>query len=172
MTEVFNRNENPAYKKYIPFLDSSYNLYALIYLTQVALFRARYTEVKELGITSMEAALLLVTDGLGEKATPAEISRWMMRRRPTVSGLLDRMERNGLVKRKGFDNNKKSKKIVITRKGREALEHIMKKDILCTIINSISDEEYRQLWSLLEKLKDKALSQTEAIDVEAKSNKG
>jgi hypothetical protein len=48
----------------------------------------------------------------------------------------------------------------------------MKKDILRTIINSISDEEYRQLWSLLEKLKDKALSQTEAVDVEVKSNKG
>lgn len=170
MTDVLNRDENPAYRKYVPFLDSSYNLYTLIYLTHTALFRARYNEVKDLGVTSMEAALLLVTDGLGEKATPAEISRWMMRRRPTVSGLLDRMERNGLVKRKSFNNNKKSKKIVITRKGREALEHITQKDILRTIINSLSDEEYRQLWSLLEKLKDEALSQAEAIDVGAKSD--
>ncbi len=40
------------------------------------------------------------------------------------------------------------------------------------VSNYLSDEEYRQLWSLLEKLKDKALSQTEAIDVEANSNKG
>lgn len=156
MTDVLNRDENPAYRKYVPFLDSSYNLYTLIYLTHTALFRARYNEVKDLGVTSMEAALLLVTDGLGEKATPAEISRWMMRRRPTVSGLLDRMERNGLVKRTDFDNNKKSKKIVITRKGREAVEHITQKDILRTIINSLSDEEYRQLWSLLEKLKDES----------------
>jgi len=172
MTEVLNRNENPAYKKYIPFLDSSYNLYALIYLTQVALFRARYTEVKELGITSMEAALLLVTDGLGEKATPAEISRWMMRRRPTVSGLLDRMERNGLVIREGYDHNKKLKKVVMTEKGREALDLAKIKNIWHTIMGSLSDEEYGQLWSLLEKLKDKALSQTEAIDVEVNSNKG
>lgn len=47
----------------------------------------------------------------------------------------------------------------------------MKKDILRTIISSITDEEYAQLWSLLEKLKDKALLQVEAIDVQANLNK-
>lgn len=121
--------------------------------------------MKELGVTSMEAALLLVVNGLGESATPAEISRWMMRKRPTVSGLLDRMERNGLVIREGYDHNKKLKKVVMTKKGQEALDQIVKKDSLRTIISSITDEEYAQLWSLLEKLKDKALSQVEAIDV-------
>ena len=80
MTKVLNRNENPAYRRYVPFLDSSYNLYTLIYLTQIALFRTRYNEVKELGITSMEAALLLVVDGLGESATPAEISRCLFKK--------------------------------------------------------------------------------------------
>ncbi len=171
MTEVLKRNENPAYRKYVPFLDSSYNLYTLIYLTQIALFRTRYNEVKELGITSMEAALLLVVDGLGESATPAEISRWMMRKRPTVSGLLNRMERNGLVIREGYNHNKKLKKVVMTRKGQEALDQIGKKDSLRTIISSITDEEYAQLWSLLEKLKDKVLLQVEAIDVKANLNK-
>jgi hypothetical protein len=32
------------------------------------------------------------------------------------------------------------------------------KDILKTIMSSISPEEYKQLWALLEKLKDTALS--------------
>jgi len=173
VSEVFSRrNENPAYRKYVPFLDSDYNLYMLIYLTQAALFRARYYEIKEFGITSMELALLVIVEGLGESATPAEISRWMMRRRPTVSGLLDRMERNGLVIREGYDHNKKLKKVVMTEKGREALDLAKIKNIWHTIMGSLSDEEYGQLWSLLEKLKDKALSQTEAIDVEVNSNKG
>ena len=162
MTEVLKRNENPAYRKYVPFLDSSYNLYTLIYLTQIALFRTRYNQVKELGVTSLEAALLLVVD---------EISRWMMRKRPTVSGLLDRMERNGLVIREGYNHNKKLKKVVMTQKGREALDQIMKKDSMRTIISSITDEEYAQLWSLLEKLKDKALLHVEAIDVRANLSK-
>lgn len=169
MSEVFNRNENPAYRKYVPFLNSSYNLYLLIYLTQAALFEARYYEVKEFGITSMELALLTIVGGLGESATPAEISRWMMRKRPTISELLNRMERNGLVIRTGYKDNKKLKKVAMTKKGREALDRSTKKDIWHTLIGSLSDEEYSQLWSLLEKLKDKALTVTEAMKVKAKS---
>ena len=168
---MFNRNETPAYRKYVPFLDSSYNLYTLIYLTQIALFRTRYNEVRELGVTSMEAALLLVVNGLGEQANPAEISRWMMRKRPTVSGLLDRMERNGLVIREGYNHNRKLKKVIMTPKGREALDQIVKRDSFRTIISSLSDEEYAQLWSLLEKLKDKALLYVEATDVKTNLNK-
>jgi DNA-binding MarR family transcriptional regulator len=168
---MFNRNETPAYRKYVPFLDSSYNLYTLIYLTQIALFRTRYNEVRELGVTSMEAALLLVVNGLGEQANPAEISRWMMRKRPTISGLLDRMERNGLVIREGYNHNRKLKKVIMTPKGREALDQIVKRDSFRTIISSLSDEEYAQLWSLLEKLKDKALLYVEATDVKTNLNK-
>ena len=168
---MFNRNETPAYRKYVPFLDSSYNLYTLIYLTQIALFRTRYNEVRELGVTSMEAALLLVVKGLGEQANPAEISRWMMRKRPTVSGLLDRMERNGLVIREGYNHNRKLKKVIMTPKGREALDQIVKRDSFRTIISSLSDEEYAQLWSLLEKLKDKAVLYVEATDVKTNLNK-
>lgn len=171
MSEVYNRNENPTYKKYVPFLDSSYNLYLLLYLTHIALFKARYYEIKEFGITSMELALLVIVDGLGESATPTEISRWIMRKRPTVSELLNRMERNGLVIRTGYKDNKKLKKVAITNKGREALDQATKKDIWHTIIGSLSDDEYHQLWSLLEKLKDTAFSLSEAIDVGVKSRK-
>lgn len=171
MSEECNRDDDPTYRKYVPFLDSSYNLYLLLYLTHIALFRARYYEIKEFGITSMELALLVIVDGLGESATPAEISRWIMRKRPTVSELLNRMERNGLVIRTGYKDNKKRKKVTITNKGREALGKATKKDIWHTIMGSLSDDEYHQLWSLLEKLKDKAVSLTEALDVEIKSRK-
>jgi DNA-binding MarR family transcriptional regulator len=134
-----------------------------MYLTQTALFRARYHEIKEYGLTSMELALLTVVEGLGGSATPAEISRWIMRKRPTVSGLLNRMERNGLVVRTGYKENKKLKKVTITKKGKEALAQSKKKDVLNAIIGSISDEEYRQLWSLLEKLQRTALSMTDGL---------
>ena len=161
MASLQNLGEDSGYRKYVPFLNRYYNLYFLMYLTQTALFRARYHEVKECGLTSMELALLTVVEGLGGSATPADISRWIMRKRPTVSGLLNRMERNGLVVRTGHKENKKLKKVTITKKGQEALVQSKKKDVLNTIIGSMSDEEYRQLWSLLEKLKHTALSMTD-----------
>jgi DNA-binding MarR family transcriptional regulator len=120
----------------------------------------------------MELALLTVVEGLGGSATPADISRWMMRKRPTVSGLLNRMERNGLVVRTGCQENKKLKKVTITKKGQGALAQSKKKDVLNTIIGSMSDEEYRQLWSLLEKLKHTALSMTDGLKDEEVSFDG
>ena len=158
MAEASRRDRDPAYRKYVPFLDSNYNLYLLLYLTQSALFDARYREIKGFGLTTMELALLTVVDGLGEKATPAEIARWMMRRRPTVSGLLDRMERNGLVERSAYRNSRKSKLVTMTDRGRKALDMANEKDVWRTIIGAMPDEDFRQLWSLLEKLKDAALA--------------
>lgn len=164
MAGVSKRDREPDYRKYVPFLDSNYNLYLLLYLTHTALFNARYREIKEFGLTSMEMALLTVVDGLGDAATPSEISRWMMRRRPTVSGLLDRMERNGLVRRSARRDSRKLKRVTMTEKGRKALNKAREKDIWQTIIGSMSDDDFKQLWSLLEKLKDAAIARSREME--------
>ena len=125
-------DKDPLYRKYVPFLDSTYNLYLLIYLTHAALFQARYNEIKAFGVTSMELALLTVVQGLGESATPAEISRWMMRKRPTISGLLNRMERNGLIRREYHESDRRSYRIFLKKKAREM------KDELIAIVEEVS----------------------------------
>jgi DNA-binding MarR family transcriptional regulator len=154
------KTEESTYRKYAPFLNNSYNLYAHIYLTHKALFMSRYSEIKGLGITPMELALLTIVNGHGGSATPAEISQLIMRNRSTVSGLLNRMERNGLIKRSGYENNKKLRKVTITRKGQDALDQTGKSDVLNEIVGALSDEEFKQLWLLLEKLQGMALNHT------------
>jgi len=153
VSKSLEKDKDPQYRKYVPFLNSDYNLYLLIYLTHAALFKARYDQIKDFGITSMELALLTVVKGLGESATPTEISRWMMRKRPTISGLLNRMEKNGLITRTGYKSNRRSTRVSMTRKGRQALSRASEQDVLHTIIGEISEDEYKQLWFLLEKLK-------------------
>ncbi|MEA1958220.1 MAG: winged helix DNA-binding protein [Chloroflexota bacterium] len=152
MTEQISRDEEPAYKRYAPFLNSSYNLYVHIYMTHKALFSVRYGEIKGFEVTPMELALLTIVNGIGGSATPAEIARWIMRKRSTVSGLLNRMERNGLIKRSEYENNKKLKKVTLTDEGRKILEQTGESDVLNDITGSLSDDEFERLWSLLEKL--------------------
>lgn len=154
------RTEKDAnYRKYIPFMDREYNLFMLAGLTVNAIFKARQHQVKELGLTPTQFHLLLLVAELGEGAFPAEIARWMMLKPPTVSSLCNRMERDGLIVRRSYKGNRKLKQIAMTPKGEEALAHLSnEKDILRTIMSSLSHEEYGQLWALLEKLKDTALS--------------
>jgi len=166
---MLNADDSPAYREYVPFGDPHWNLYALVYWTHRALFEARRDEVMIFGITAMECALLTVVQGLGGSATPAEISRWMMRRRPTISGLLDRMERNGLVRRTEYPGNKKLKKVVMTEKGEDALRRAWRHDIMHDIMSSLSEEEFRELWSLLEKLRQAAISLTQRLGQQSRS---
>ena len=159
MVKKRDKTEALNYRKYVPFMGREYNLFMLIGLTLNAVFSARHHQVKDLGLTPAEFHLLLLVSELGETATPGKIAQWMMRKPPTISGLLNRMEKNGLIVRKGYRNNKKLRKVVITKKGQEALVHLSnEKDILNIIMNSLEKEEYEQLWALLEKLRGTALS--------------
>jgi DNA-binding MarR family transcriptional regulator len=127
--------------------------------------------VKDLGLTPAEFHLLLLVSELGGTATPGEIAQWMMRKRPTISGLLNRMEKNGLVLRKAFKGNKKLKKVTITKKGQEALDLLTsEKDILNVIMRSLSEMEYKQLWTLLEKLRGEALSMMGEVELQGQVN--
>ncbi len=154
--------EDLEYRKYVPFMGRDYNLFMLIGLTLNAIFRARNHQIKELDLTPAEFHLLLLVSELGGTATPGEIAQWMMRKPPTISGLLNRMEKNGLIVRKGFKNNKKLRKVALTKKAHEYLEKLsVGEDILNVIMNSLEKDEYEQLWNLLEKLRSVALSSTE-----------
>jgi len=157
VSEALRKDSDQDYRKYIPFCESDYNFFFLLYLTQNAMFRARHHELLKIGLTHTEFMLLKVVEGLGGVTTPAEISRWMRRKPPTTTGLLNRMERNGLIRRIADSKNKKLKKVIITKKGQEALERAMQHNIMRDIICSMSEVDYRQLWLLLESLKDKAL---------------
>ncbi len=151
----------PDYARYVPFVGRDYNFRMLLYLTEDALNRARHVQVRPLGLTRADADLLFLVHCLGKLATPAELSRWLKRKPPTISEQLDHMEAKGLLRRQAIRGNNKSKKVVLTGKGLEALNQAMEHDIIASIMGSLSEKEYRRLWQLLEKLKDRAISLAE-----------
>ncbi|MCX5999082.1 MAG: MarR family transcriptional regulator [Chloroflexi bacterium] len=152
-------NESSQYKEFVPFGDKYYNLWMLVHLTHSALLRARHHEIRrEVGITYMEFAALSVVDTLGTTATPAKISRWLMRKPQSVSDLLTRMEKRGLLKREPHPSSKKLKMVVVLPKGREALNLAKSIDSVPDIMCCVSEDEFRQLWLLLQRLRARALA--------------
>ena len=151
-----------GYTTYVPFVGREYNLRMLLYLTEEAVNRARHAQVTKKGLTRPDADLLFLVQSLGESATPTELSRWLKRRPPTVSEHLDNMQARGLLKRLAIRGNDKSKRIVLTKKGREALQEAMERDIIVSVMGSLTEKEHGQLWQLLEKLKAAALAAAEA----------
>jgi DNA-binding MarR family transcriptional regulator len=136
--------------------DEVYNLWLLFIKARRAVFKAREKELSQYGITPEQAGILFVVKHIGSRATPAEISRLTIREPHTVSGLVDRLEKAGLVKKVHDLDKKNLVRVAITEKGEQAYHHSTKRESIHHAMSSLSEEERQQLRSSLQKLFDKA----------------
>lgn len=141
-------------------MDPDLELWNFLENTRHAIFKARTKELHQHNISPMQAFVFFVIhalEALGKEATPAEISRWLFREPSSVSDLLGRMEKEGLVSKvRGLDK-KNMVGIELTEKGRQAYCQADKLQSIHKIMSSLSEEERQQLRASLDKLWNKAL---------------
>jgi DNA-binding MarR family transcriptional regulator len=138
-------------------IEEDHKLWILFYQTRDAIFKARQKELSRFGITPMQAAVLLRLEVIGSEATPAEVARWLFRKPHSVSGILDRMVKQGLIEKAKDLERKNLVRITITPKGKQAFSESTKRKSIHEIMASLSDEERRVLKSCLEKMRSAAL---------------
>ena len=143
-----------------------YNLWVLMAQTRHLTYQVRSKSLQSLGITPRQAAVLHIIPLIGEKATPAEISRWVGRESHTVSSNLNTMEKQGLIKKTKNLEKKNLIRISLTEKGRKIAAQSMKSDFLQRLFGDLSEEERRQFRKILEKIQDTAV---EELDMKNKS---
>jgi len=136
--------------------DQDYDLWVLLNQAQNLMMNARDIELMEYGTTAMQAAVLFITNAVGEETIPAEISRWLLRKPATISGLLDRMEKAGLAERVKDLPRKNLVRIRLTEKGKQVYKQSLKRASLHKIMSCLSEEERQQLASILVKLRNGA----------------
>ncbi len=139
--------------------DQNYNLWTLLAQTREAMFKAGQKELRRYNITGRKAAVLFIIQAIGYEATPAEIARWLFRESHTVSELLNRMEKQGLVRKVKDLDRKNLVRVELTAKGQEARSLIMKREAIHRIMSSLSEKQRQQLTSLLRTLRDTALKE-------------
>lgn len=137
--------------------DLDYNLWLFLAQVRTVMLRARQMEVSRYGITASQASVLFVVNALGDKAMPAEISRWLFRQSHSVSGILNRMEKQGLVRRVKDLGKKNLVRVELTEKGCEVYANCTKREAMHRIMPSLSGEQRQQLIACLENLRDATL---------------
>lgn len=148
------------------FRDQEGDLWSLLTQTRDAMFKARQKELDQYKISAATSIALGVIQSIGNRATPAEISRRLFREPHSTSGLLNRMEKKGLIEKVKDLERKNMIRVVITEKGYEAYYQSMRQESIHMIISSLSEEERQQLRSFLRTVRDEALK---VIGVEAKT---
>ncbi len=137
-------------------VDHDFTLWVLLSQVQTLTLNARETELMKDGTTAMQAAVLFFINAIGDATTPAEISRRLVRQPATISGLLDRRVKAGLVERVKDMPRRNWVRVKITQKGQQIYKQSLKRKSVHQIMSCLSDEEHKQLTSILVKLRTKA----------------
>jgi MarR family transcriptional repressor of emrRAB len=92
---------------------------------------------------------------------PSDLSKMLFRSKQTVTGIIDGLERDGLVKREMVGKDRRTRKVMITRKGldaiRASLPHTL--DVNKTALPVLSEEEMQTLRTILGRIRKHLLSQ-------------
>jgi DNA-binding MarR family transcriptional regulator len=134
-------------------------LWVLMNQASDLLSRARNAELEKYSITERQAIILEIVSRLGNKASPTEIARWSLREPHSISNLLIRMEKQGLVCRTSNRDKKKKVDITLTEKGRKAFKESLKKESIHKIMSCLSGKEIQALTPLMQKIRDQALTE-------------
>jgi DNA-binding MarR family transcriptional regulator len=138
-------------------VDKDYQLWIMLEQARAAMLTAREKELAKYDTSAMKAAVLFIADSIGSEATPAEISRWILRRPHTVSGILDRMEKDGLINKTKDLERKNMVRVTLTERGKKALQQSGKRESIRRSLTSLSEGEKKELYIALEKIRDRAL---------------
>ena len=141
------------------FTEPSFSSFNLIRQTWAALNKATEIRLAKIGLTPEKTAVLWACRDYPGSLTPAEISRMLFRENQTIAGLLNRMEREGLVKRVPKRKGHPFTEVRLTERGEELCGpgiEIMKQ-MISSILGDMPADRQALLQDLLRELRDRAL---------------
>jgi len=127
-----------------PVFDKYYSLWLLLSQTRSAIFKVRHKKVGQYLHPNQAAALISIWAFEGQ-VTPAALSRRLFLEPHSVSELIIRMQKNGLVTKKKDKKRGNVVRISITKKGREVCQQVMGQELIHQLLASLSDEQRKQL---------------------------
>jgi DNA-binding MarR family transcriptional regulator len=125
--------------------DELIELRLLLRRTEEAIQKARQKELRKYKITPETSAVLHIITDLGGSARPLELSRWLFRKQHTIHGLLERMEKAGLIEKVNEPERKNGIRVVMTEQGKALYRQTKLLKGPRKIFSSLSDDQRKQL---------------------------
>ena len=143
------------------FEESAMNTWAMLRQTWIAVNKAAEVKLAKVGLTPEKAAVLWACKDYPGTLTPAEIARLVFRENQTIAGLLNRMEKEGLVTRVPKRKGHPFTEVKITPKGEKLASPGIEiyKGLIKGLVSGLSVDEQKQLQKLLKVLRQKMLDE-------------
>ncbi len=143
----------------LKFSDPSLTSWALLRQTWAVMDKLAETRLAKVGLTPEKIAVLWACKEHPGPLIPAEIARFVSRESQSVTGLLNRMEREGLVTRIPKRKGKPFTEIKLTPKGEEVCEkgRAVLKKVIDDQMSTLQKNELDQLDKRLKSLRQQAV---------------
>ncbi len=138
------------------FTDTNYKMWALLNQTRHAIYQIVGKELKSLGVSPAQAAMLLVIQSINPPPSLGQLGRLQIREHNSVTVVLNRMMKRGLVIKMKDPQKKSVTRVTLTDEGRNICELVMRSETIPKIFSCLSNKESQQLISNLEKVLDQA----------------
>ncbi len=136
---------------------NSYALLAIFRQTHDAILKVRQKELRSSDITPEQMGALTAIKAIGPQATAAELSRWLFRNPDSMTILLRRLEKKGLIKKTPDAKRKNVIRLSLTKAGDTAYSKASNAKLAISIFDSLTARNKAQLWSILGKIRKRAL---------------
>jgi len=141
----------------------------LSHRTHELLRRCEDQVFSEYNLTTEQYTVLVTIKYLDDPVRPTDVARWMGRSPNSVSMIVDRMVKAGLVRRIRDRGDRREVRLVITSKGENAIKPatLAGVEFIRKILSPLSYEDRRTLVSLNEVVKDNAFKYLNpGVDIE------
>jgi DNA-binding MarR family transcriptional regulator len=133
--------------------DPDVNLYILLDQTDGIVTSAVELEIKHLKMTQPQVRVLTMLSRQDKPATLEELANWTLKEFNSVSTLINRMEKKGLVKKTKVNGDLKTY-VSLTEKGSDLYHKQVTERSIHLIFDKLSSQEKKQLDSIMKKLRD------------------
>jgi len=135
-----------------------YNSWLLLQQTCNLVLRCEARVFAGKGLTPQKHAILMAIKYIEDPVTPTEVAHWLDRSTNSISLIIDRMVKNGLVKRIRNLKDRRSVRLSITEKGNELLSQTKTSgwELIEHMLSPLSEDELLLLDDMLQRVRKKA----------------
>ncbi len=133
--------------------DREINLYILLDQVDSIVTNAVELELKHLRVSQPQVRILTMLSRENKPVTLEDLANWTLKEFNSVSTLINRMEKKGLVKKKKKDGDLKTY-VILAEKGSNLYHHKVTERSIHLIFDRLSKEEMKQFEDLLLKVRD------------------
>jgi DNA-binding MarR family transcriptional regulator len=139
--------------------DKEYDIWILLSRVYHLIAMLRKLELSKYNILPVQSYILFIIKALGNETTPSKISEYVYQQRSSISDILNRMVKQGLIRKTNKSGGKKRVIVTLTPKGEKALSLSRNREYLHKVMSSLNEDKKQQLESSMEILRDSAINE-------------